>query len=454
MEIAPDWDSHQSAICHLYWTERKELPEVMKIMEHKYGFVATRKQYKKQLKAWGYEKNIKAHEMRAMLQIQRRRLVEEGKQTRFKKRGVEVAVEKFARFRKRYKITELDEMYTLPNERATTPEYVSYETPEPESLQHSPLSAASNQSGDPSDDPGFPVGDEGHIPSVPGRASVEYSPVQVALDAFRNCSTLHRAVIKGDVEKAKALLKAANADPNPVVFGGITPLHIAAFQRNIRLINLLRENGAKLDAMTNYDQSVLFFAVCSPDRLKGGDRAGNSLKALRDLPVQRTDENTVDTINALYDCPVGWARLLRIVDKADSEGITPLMAAAEGGFIRAARLLLQRGARPEKKDKASYPVLRYAASCSSPDLVRLLLEADTRIQDRDLSHMLKLVTRTLPTARPDNDGRGAGSRNHPNRVRDSSFYEGSAVVLDEIARVYREMGVLEKLVNLAEQQEQ
>lgn len=137
MDFAPDWDAHKSAICHLYWTERKELPEVMKIMEGKYGFVATyvssgqivaspsrtltsryrRKQYKKQIKAWGYEKNIKAHEMRAMLQIQKRRWVEEGKQTRFKKCNLEVPVEKFARFRKRYKITELDETNTLPTER-------------------------------------------------------------------------------------------------------------------------------------------------------------------------------------------------------------------------------------------------------------------------------------------------------------------------------------------------
>lgn len=295
---------------------------------------------------------------------------------------------------------------------------------------------------------------EGHVASVSGRASVECNPIKAAVDAFRNCSPLHRAVIKGDIERVKALLKGAKTDLNPTGFGGITPLHIAAFQRNIRVINVLREHGAKLDTTTSYDQSVLFFAVCNPERLKGGDRAVNSLQALRRLPVQRTDDNTVDTINALFDCPAGWVPLLRIVDKADSEGITPLMAAVEEGFIRTARLLLQRGARPEKKDKASYPALKYAASCSSPDLVRLLLEADTRIQDRDLSHMLKLVTRTLPSAKPDNDWRSTDNRKYPTRPRDSPHCEGSSVVLGEIARVYREMGVLEKLISLAEQQEQ
>lgn len=76
-----------------------------------------RKQYKKQLKAWGYEKNIKAHEMKAMLQIQRRRMEEEGKETRFIRRGREVPMGKLTRFRKRYKITERNATQIIPCER-------------------------------------------------------------------------------------------------------------------------------------------------------------------------------------------------------------------------------------------------------------------------------------------------------------------------------------------------
>lgn len=41
MDPAPDWDAHQSSIQDLYWNEGKELPEVMRIMEEKYQFVAT-----------------------------------------------------------------------------------------------------------------------------------------------------------------------------------------------------------------------------------------------------------------------------------------------------------------------------------------------------------------------------------------------------------------------------
>ncbi|KAK4215402.1 hypothetical protein QBC37DRAFT_125324 [Rhypophila decipiens] len=642
MDRTPDWDAHQPVIEDLYWHEGKELPEVMRIMEDAYGFVATRKQYKKQLKAWGYEKNIKAHEMIVMLQIQKRRLEEEGKVTEFIRRGRVVPAEKLARFRKRYKITELDETHIIPNERATTPDDITYRTPEPETLE-SPLSATSDKSGEPDDDrsldeegdstmfpalasaqvpvyghhsPTLPRAEEawlsindpfnyaqvsssmsaefsgmagkvtpntpsgfhtnirndysdplspstfaaqtqdpnfgpipiithnlGHmdtawnlgflpqeirpsvsvspqepsrplgeqyfdypvgpptqqnmswasscpqtIPKSQGNSSRQispvvdrsrdtrqgYSPVRPlenintaasvlnhvapgfnptlgALAAFRNCSPLHCAVIRGDVDRVRTLLVRGD-DPSPVALGGITPLHLAAFQRSTCLINLLREHGAKLDAVTNCDQSVLFFAVCNPDRLKCGDKPPQGPKVLADLPVHRTDDNTVDTINALFDCPVGWIRLLRIVDKADDDGTTPLMAAAEEGFIRTATLLLQRGARPEKKDKASYTALRYAARLKCPELARLLLKADTRIQDRDLSHMLKLVTRNLPTARFDTDRRASFGQGFPHQPRDSHC-EGSAAVLGEMARVYREMDVLAKLISLAEQQE-
>lgn len=59
--------------------------------------------YKKHLKSWGLEKNIKAAEMIAMLRIaeQRRR---NNKETRFVRRGRPVEPEKLRRFAKRYKL--------------------------------------------------------------------------------------------------------------------------------------------------------------------------------------------------------------------------------------------------------------------------------------------------------------------------------------------------------------
>lgn len=76
-----------------------------------------KKQYKKQLKAWGYEKNIKRHEMLAMLQIVKWRLDKEGKKTKFMRRGRDVSDDKLTRFKKRHNISDGDELDLPPDER-------------------------------------------------------------------------------------------------------------------------------------------------------------------------------------------------------------------------------------------------------------------------------------------------------------------------------------------------
>jgi len=36
-----EWDEHHSTFRELYWIEKKELPEVMRIMKAEHGFIAT-----------------------------------------------------------------------------------------------------------------------------------------------------------------------------------------------------------------------------------------------------------------------------------------------------------------------------------------------------------------------------------------------------------------------------
>ncbi|KAK3313576.1 hypothetical protein B0H66DRAFT_356712 [Apodospora peruviana] len=637
-----DFGEHRATIEELYWAKDKELPEVMKIMEAKHGFLATKKQYKKQLKEWGLVKNIKTHEAIAMIQIQKRRRDLENKETRFTLRGREVPDEKLSRFRKRHKMIESEEHGLA----AITPSDIVYGTPEPSTPEDSTLSTATsdpdtqghtnitnedaptmmtslalgqlspygqypvygqvswsdvNNFGShppPSDpeseypltpsrttfsvppisnlSPGFfsPLGsgfqhhmsvhalhvqcptpnfaprntldnnpsdtnstwnfglyDHGIQDSVsapprdpsgsvepqyygyhidpeireshwnPGPGSIRRdtnfhgrqistvsstiidsigtqtsshvsNPAEIELikaslaariaqgfdlnheaqGSFRDRSPLHSAVINGDENLTRALLELG-ANPSPAASGGITPLHYAVFQRNIRLVSLLREHGANLDAVTDHGRSILFFAVCSQDRLNSRHKMAYPVQG--GIPVSRTDKNTVETIDALFDWPHGWAQLLRSDDQADNEGVTPLMAAAEEGFTRTVTLLLQRGARPDKKDYAGHTALKYAASCNSRELVRLLLQADTRVRAHDVSHMLKLASRNL-TARPAPDGppRHMMGAVPVRSLRDACHNFDSDVMSEEMVRLYREIGVLDPLVMLAKQKGQ
>lgn len=133
----PDWADLRKKVEDLYWTQDKELPEVMKIMKSLYGFVATyalppscllyyypltshasKKMYKKHLKAWGLEKNLKTTEAVAMLKIAEQRRAA-NKDTNFIRRGKPVEPGKLRRFAKRHKFRVDSEAAALSDLQGT-----------------------------------------------------------------------------------------------------------------------------------------------------------------------------------------------------------------------------------------------------------------------------------------------------------------------------------------------
>ncbi|KAK4039397.1 ankyrin repeat-containing domain protein [Parachaetomium inaequale] len=249
---------------------------------------------------------------------------------------------------------------------------------------------------------------------------------------------LHNAVMGNDSDTARALLHGG-ADPNCAARGGMTSLHFAAYQRNAKMVKLLLDYGASLDAMTDKKRSVLFFAV----RGQGQSGSSDMLAYANQTHDPHTDEDTLRVIDALFDCPTRWIRLRLSLEKADKDGVTPLMVAAGEGFHKTAAMLLQRGARPEVRDHANHTALRYAARNSHRGLVRLLLLADPAVSsERDLSHILKLASKNITT----------GHVHGGDRITLDSYHRPtSALIAEEMVRLCREMGVLDGLLGLAEQ---
>lgn len=285
----------------------------------------------------------------------------------------------------------------------------------------------------------------------PPRASSTIPQTIEALDL----TPLHRAVISGNVDLTRTLLEDGS-NANCAARGGMTPLHYAAYQRNAELVRLLKNYGANLEAVTDKGRSVLFFAVRGHARLGSFDMLPYASQA-RPSQDYHTDEATVRAIDALYNHPAGWARLLRALALADKDGVTPLMLAAEGGFTQTVTMFLQRGARPDARDHAGQTALRYAAGSGPADpdlprrraLVRLLLQADERVQACDLAHVLKLAGRNCTAT-----ARAAATElvhHHKGRDSDGSSSAALVVVADEVVRVCREMDVLDGLLGLAEQ---
>ncbi|KAK0703987.1 ankyrin repeat-containing domain protein [Lasiosphaeria miniovina] len=241
---------------------------------------------------------------------------------------------------------------------------------------------------------------------------------------------LHVAVIGGDITESQAILDGG-ADVDATGIGGVAPLHYAAFQRNVALVNLLKSYGAKLDATTNLDRSVLFYAVCKEPHLADSDKAIYGRHYLMEkvsrnnMSAAHTDDNTMDVVEALFGLPSGWFRLLNSLSQPDNAGVTPLMVAAQAGFTSTVTMFLQRGACPSTKDHGGYTALKYAASSRHDHLVRLLLQADGRVQVHGLDHLLKLAVWNLTA---DDD---------------------SVRIAAEMARLCRDMGMLDGLITLA-----
>ncbi|KAL2255609.1 hypothetical protein VTK26DRAFT_3020 [Humicola hyalothermophila] len=98
-----DWEPYREVIANYYNTMNMKLKDVMFQMEVTYGFKATEKQYKTQLKKWNLDtKYIKASEYMFMIKTIRERQAENPpKETRFVLRGRVVDPKDITRFEKR-----------------------------------------------------------------------------------------------------------------------------------------------------------------------------------------------------------------------------------------------------------------------------------------------------------------------------------------------------------------
>lgn len=255
--------------------------------------------------------------------------------------------------------------------------------------------------------------------------------------SFHDDTELHRAVIKGDLNETKRLLDQ-KIDPN---VGSITPLHYAAFQRNVELVKLLKRYGARLDVIADNNRSILYFAVCSQDRL---ERSGNMAYVKQGLRFSHSDEDTKEILKALYDSHSDVPHLLDSLPRADSSGVMPLMAAAEAGFHGTVKKLLKHSAEPHAKDHQNYTALKYAAGGGHDDLVLLLLEADRGVQRRDVDHMLKLARRNLSR----HERTTADLRPRP-RWWDSAINHDTDMIATQMVRVYRRLGMLDQVIERA-----
>lgn len=187
---------------------------------------------------------------------------------------------------------------------------------------------------------------------VKSNVEMEVSSVSVggAIAVVEYTSELSSAVADEDVDKVRELInKGANVNAKEDGYSKITPLFIAVETGNIEIVQLLLDNGAKINAQDKGKQT----------------------------PLMRLDDDATTELVGLL------VRYGAKVSAADKEGHTALILAAGGSNAAVVKALIDAGADVNAATKAGQTALMEAAEYDDLESVKLLLEAGARVNAKN-----------------------------------------------------------------------
>ncbi|WP_353273595.1 ankyrin repeat domain-containing protein [Wolbachia endosymbiont (group A) of Agelastica alni] len=212
------------------------------------------------------------------------------------------------------------------------------------------------------------------------------------------------AVQDSDFEKVKDLvsrgasLDAANIDAQDK--DGKTPLHFAAQEGNLDMVQFFLNRGANIKAKDMYGWTPLHFASAygkfdvvkffldSNINIRAKDRYGDTPLH---LAAQNNDKSEI--VESFLDSDAN-----NINDRTNN-GWTPLHVAVQGNKPSTVKLLLGRGADIEVKDTCGQTPLDLATQKGYTDIVKILeqeqlgKELFTAVREYDFSRVEKLISR-------------------------------------------------------------
>ncbi|XP_049573660.1 uveal autoantigen with coiled-coil domains and ankyrin repeats isoform X5 [Syngnathus scovelli] len=193
---------------------------------------------------------------------------------------------------------------------------------------------------------------------------------------------LMKAVERGEVDKAAAVLSKKGIIPTKLDVEGRSAFHLAATRGHLDCLNLILSHGADITATDATGKNALHLA----------SRNGHSLcvqKLLQhNCPVGNVD---LQGRTALHDAVMaGCSSSVKLlcdsgacVNASDFDGRTPLVLATQMCHPRICQLLVERGADIAVRDKQKKTALILGCEYSCKDAVEVLLKSGADVKDVD-----------------------------------------------------------------------
>jgi hypothetical protein len=157
--------------------------------------------------------------------------------------------------------------------------------------------------------------------------------------------------------------------------GGTGPLMIATLTYDDEAIKALLEHGAEVDVPNVFQITPLMAAAGLSGSSRGG--TGSALPGGPGGPRGDIQTRAIETIDLLLnaganinarvtDSHTHTAKMIAYIQARDHEGKTALFAAAEAGWDRVVKHLIDRGADPTARDSSGKTALDYARTPPPP----------------------------------------------------------------------------------------
>jgi ankyrin repeat protein len=162
-----------------------------------------------------------------------------------------------------------------------------------------------------------------------------------------------------------------------------TPLHTCAYHGDIKMAQLLIQNGANIFVFNSNNEIPLHLAVDdypSDEMLtllldSGAEISGKCMAGGKVLRMA-AQNGSASMVQLLLDRGA-------VATSSESNGVTPLHGAARKGTAATVRLLLSAGADIEATDSKNFTPLHWAVHFSNTEVVEALLQSGANVEARN-----------------------------------------------------------------------